>query len=165
MTAKAKKKGGTGRPFTIGTSGNPAGRPVGSRNKATLAAEQLLDGRAERLTEKAIELALGGDVTALRLCLERVIGPRRDRPIQLKLPSATKAQEIPAALAAAIQAVGEGRITPAEGQILAEMLEAHRKVLETAELEARVSELEKALEDRQNHPRSGDAPPSRGGLQ
>jgi hypothetical protein len=49
-----------GRPFA---PGNP-GRPKGSRNKATLAAEALLDGEAEALTRKAIELALAGDVTA-----------------------------------------------------------------------------------------------------
>ena len=48
-------------------------RPKGARNRATLAAETLLDGEAEALTRKAVELALAGDTTALRLCLERVL--------------------------------------------------------------------------------------------
>src|SRR3954467_2997309 len=46
-----------GRPFAPGQSGNGAGRPRGSRNRTTLAAEQLLDGEAEALTRKVIELA------------------------------------------------------------------------------------------------------------
>ena len=62
-----------GRPFEQGRSGNPAGRRTGSRNKATLAAAALLQGEAEALTRKAVELALVGDPTALRLCLERIL--------------------------------------------------------------------------------------------
>src|SRR5215475_9848913 len=69
-----------GRRFRPGVSGNPAGRPKGARNKSTLAAEALLDGEAEALTRKAVEMALGGDTVALRLCLERLVPPRKDRP-------------------------------------------------------------------------------------
>lgn len=64
--------------FAVGKSGNPAGRPRGSRNATTLAAVALLDGEAERLTRAAIELALAGDIAALRLCLERLIPVRRE---------------------------------------------------------------------------------------
>jgi hypothetical protein len=49
-----------GRPFEKGRSGNPAGRPRGSRNRSTLAAQLMLQGEAEALTRKAVELALGG---------------------------------------------------------------------------------------------------------
>jgi hypothetical protein len=55
-----------GRPFQPGQSGNPNGRPKGSRNATTLAMETLLDGQAEALTNRAIELALGGDMQARR---------------------------------------------------------------------------------------------------
>src|SRR6266581_383288 len=72
-----------GRPFQKGQSGNPAGRPLGSINRSTRAAMQLLDGEAEALTRKAIELALAGDPVALRLCLERIVGVRRGRPVDL----------------------------------------------------------------------------------
>ena len=41
-----------GKPFQPGQSGNPDGRPNGSRNKATLAIEELLDGEGEGLTRK-----------------------------------------------------------------------------------------------------------------
>lgn len=75
-----------GRPFRRGESGNPAGRPIGARHKATVAAEALLDGEAERLTRKVLEMALAGDIVAMRLCLERILPPRRERPVRFKLP-------------------------------------------------------------------------------
>jgi hypothetical protein len=55
-----------------GVSGNPAGKPKGARHKTTLAVQALLDGEAEALTRKCIELAKEGDTTALRLCMERL---------------------------------------------------------------------------------------------
>jgi hypothetical protein len=94
-----------GKPFEKGQSGNPAGKPRGARHKATLAAEALLDGEVERLTRKAIERALEGDGVALRLCLERLIPPRRDRPIRLDLPPIPDAAGVAAAQQAVVQAV------------------------------------------------------------
>ena len=79
-----------GRPFAKGRSGNPAGRPRGTRNRSTLAAQMLLQGEAEALTRKAVELALGGDPTALRLCLDRLIAPHRERLVPLALPPMRK---------------------------------------------------------------------------
>jgi len=79
-TAKTAKKG-RGRPFPKGQSGNPGGRPRGSSNRATRAAEMLLDGEATALTRKAVELALAGDQAALRLCLDRTVAPRRERAV------------------------------------------------------------------------------------
>jgi hypothetical protein len=66
-----------GRPFAKGRSGNPAGRRLGSRNKTTMAAQALLAGEAEALTRKAVEAALAGDPTAMRLCLERILPRER----------------------------------------------------------------------------------------
>jgi len=74
------QRGQSGNPegrFRKGRSGNPNGRPAGARNKATETAELLLDGEAAALTRKAVELALAGDAMALRLCLDRIIPPRR----------------------------------------------------------------------------------------
>ena len=70
-----------GKPFQKGQSGNPDGRPKGSRNATTLALETLLDGQATALTQKAIDLALIGDMAALRICMDRILPPRKDRPI------------------------------------------------------------------------------------
>lgn len=129
-----------------GESGNPQGKKPGTLHGATRAAQALLDGEAEALTRKAIEEALNGNPIALRLCLERVVPPRKDRPITLELPKVKKAADIPQALAAVMAAVAGGDITPIEGQTVAAMLEAFRKGLELADLEDRVSVLEKRKE-------------------
>ena len=62
----------TNTKFKPGQSGNPKGRVPGSRNAATRAMEALLDGESDALTRKAIEMAKGGDMAALRLCLDRM---------------------------------------------------------------------------------------------
>jgi hypothetical protein len=131
--------------FQSGKSGNPGGRPRGSLNKTTLATQALLDGEAEALTRKAVELAKAGNPAALRLCLERLLPPRKDRPINLSLPRVEGAQDLPKALWAVVEAVARGEITPEEGHTLKAILEAYRKGLETADLEARLTALERSM--------------------
>ena len=131
-----------GRPFPKGVSGNPAGKPRGARHKATLAAEALFDGEAEGLTRKAIELALSGDATALRLCLDRILPPRRERPVRLALPPLKSAADAAAALAAIAAGVGQGAITPGEATEMAKLIEAFVAVLDTGEFEQRLRDLE-----------------------
>ena len=131
--------------FKSGQSGNPGGRPKGALNKITLAAQALLEGEAEVLTRKVVELAKEGNPMALRFCLERLLPPRKDRPINFTLPKIKGAEDLAKTLGAILEAVAKGEITPAEGQILAGILEAYRKGLETADLEARVSALERKV--------------------
>lgn len=141
-----KKQRGPGRPFPPGQSGNPKGKPKGCRAKVTMDVLALLDGEAEALTRKAVEKALEGDMTALRLCLERLAPPRKDSPVTLAgLPKIKSAADLPKATAKILEAVAKGIITPSEGQALAGLIEGHRKALETAELEARVAALETNL--------------------
>src|SRR6516165_11069046 len=85
-----------GRPFVKGRSGNPRGRPVGARNKKTLAAAVLLEGESEALTRKAVELALAGDPAALRLCIERILPPCRERPVKFTLLPIESSEDISA---------------------------------------------------------------------
>src|SRR5215471_12161564 len=77
--------------FRKGASGNPKGRPPGSRNRVTLAVEAILDGEAERLTRKAVEMALAGNMAALRLCIERLAPVGHERPISAQIPELTSA--------------------------------------------------------------------------
>lgn len=100
-----------GQPFRRGKSGNPAGRPRGARNRATLAAEALLEGEAEALTRKAIELALGGDITALRLCLDRIVPPRREQLLAFELSELKEINDAKRAVSEIVAAVSDGSIT------------------------------------------------------
>jgi hypothetical protein len=122
-----------GRPFTKGRSGNPAGKPAGARHRATLAAEALLDGEAETLTRRAIELALAGDPIALRLCLDRVLAPRRERPVRFALPELRSAGDAGAAMAAILAAVALGNICLGEAAELAKLVDCFVRAAEATE--------------------------------
>lgn len=126
-----------------GQSGNPAGKPRGARHKATLAAEALLDGEAEALSRKAIEMALAGDGAALRLCLERLLPARRDRPVSFDLPKIETAEDAAKATGAILSAVASGEVTPIEAEAVSKIVETHLKALECSEFEARLSALER----------------------
>lgn len=128
--------------FKPGQSGNPAGKPKGARHRATLAVEALLDGEAEALSRKAIEMALAGDGAALRLCLERLLPARRDRPVSFELPKIETAADATKATGAILSAVASGEVTPVEAESVSKIVEAHLKALEASEFEARLSALE-----------------------
>lgn len=105
--------------FIPGQSGNPSGRPKGALNKITLASRALLEGEAEILTRKAIELAKAGNPVALRLCIQRLLPPlRRDRTINFTLPKMEGPQDLFKGIAAILEAVAQGEITPWEGSTL-----------------------------------------------
>lgn len=131
--------------FAPGASGNPRGKAKGARHKVTLAVETLLEGEAEALTRKAIELGLDGDMTALRLCLDRIAPARRERLVTFTLPAIATAADHPNAIAALIKAVSEGELTPAEAQSVSAVLAEHRKAIETAYLEERLNAIEGSM--------------------
>jgi Family of unknown function (DUF5681) len=113
ITAKTASRG-PGRPFVKGQSGNPAGRPKGLKNRKTLVAELFLEGEADKLARKAVELALDGNEAALRLCLDRLIAPRRERSVRFALPPLERADDIAAAMIAVTEAVADGTLSPGE---------------------------------------------------
>jgi hypothetical protein len=135
-------KGSGRRLFQKGKSGNPAGRPVGSRNRATLAAEVKLAGEAEALTRKAIELALQGDTVALRLCLERIVPRRKSQAPALNLAAMERVEDLGAAIGSVLQEVAEGRLMLDEAATLMGMLEYRRRTMETIDLDQRMRALE-----------------------
>jgi hypothetical protein len=140
-TRSDQARDGRGR-WLKGASGNPRGKPRGTRHRATRAAEDLLEGQAKKLTAKCIELALAGDTTAMKLALERVIPARKDRPVALALPPLEGTPDLPTVTAALLAATAAGELTPGEAGELAKLVEAHRRAVETVSLEARVAALE-----------------------
>src|SRR3978361_2395275 len=102
-----------GGKFQPGQSGNPTGKAKGTRNRTTQAVEAILDGEAEGLARKAIEMALDGDGPALRLCLDRLCPPRKDRVVQFDMPVIEKIADVPIATPKLMQAGAAGAPPPA----------------------------------------------------
>src|SRR5206468_483502 len=111
-----------GRPFKPGNTFGK-GRPQGSRNKATIALQEMLDGHGEAITKKCALMALQGDPTGMRLCMERLIAPRRDSPVKFKLPPVNTAADVVKAIGTVLDDVADAELTPAEGQMVTAILE------------------------------------------
>jgi hypothetical protein len=132
-----------GRPFEPGKSGNPQGRPKGSRNQATLLAEALLDGEAETLTRKVIKKALDGDSNALRFCMERLVSPRRERRVAFDLPLKIEtAADAAGASSRVISECATGNLSPGEASQIMALISSHVRLLEVTDFEARLAALE-----------------------
>src|SRR6267154_139890 len=121
-----------------GRSGNPAGRPRGCRDHVNRAARLLLAGEGEALTRKAVELA------ALRLCLERIVGPYRERAVEFTMPPIRNAADLAGAMAAVADAAAQGAVTPREAMQLGHVVDAYVRAVETTEFERRLRVLEAA---------------------
>lgn len=134
--------------FKPGQSGNPNGRPKGARNAVTVALEALLDNEGETLTRKAIELAAAGDMAALRLCMDRVLPVRRDRPVTFALPPIVSAADAAAAMSSVLAAVAAGEITPADAAEVSKLIDSFVKAFEAGELAERLERLERMTAQR-----------------
>jgi hypothetical protein len=130
--------------FKKGQSGNPAGRPRGARNRATLMIAALLDEEGPRLMREAIDRALDGDSLLLRCCVTRMVPVPRGRPVELDLAEGSAAGDVLASLTATVRAMAEGTISPLEAADVAEVLEGQRRAVETGDLERRLMRLEDA---------------------
>ena len=119
-----------GRPFEKGQGG----RPKGARNHATLIAESMIGKCAEPLALRALTLALEGDASMLRFCLERLV-PRRDRTVTFDLPPIRSALDVALGSAQVASLVADGQLTPQEGRDVSVLFETQRRAIETALLE------------------------------
>jgi hypothetical protein len=131
-----------GAPFQKGKSGNPNGKPKGTRHRITVLAEKLMQDDAKDIVSAVLEAAKGGDMTAARLIMERIFPVRKGRPIYLDLPAVRTAADIAAAMTALTMAMASGGVTPDEAVSVAAVFETRRKTLETQEFELRLSALE-----------------------
>lgn len=132
-----------GRPFKAGNSG----RPRGSRNKATVALEGILDSKSTEIMNKLVELALAGHPAALKLALERMVPARTERLVTFHLPKIKSASDGAVALAAVSDAVASGDITPNEGLAISQMIGVTVRAFEAKEFESRVLALETPVDD------------------
>jgi hypothetical protein len=133
------------KPFRPGQSGNPSGRPRGSRNATTLALESLLDGQAKALTQKAVDLALSGDLIALRICLDRILPIRKNRPIEFVMPAIESIADAPRAISSITAAVARGEITVTDAADVSRLVETYVRAIEASDLDKRLRTLEEAM--------------------
>jgi hypothetical protein len=132
--------------FAKGQSGNPAGRPRGSRNRSTLLEQALHDGEGEAIMRALIHKALGGDMAALRLCVERVVPrlPDEQSRIPFELRRLGSAGDLVPALLRIMDAVAGGKLSAKEVAAVANLLHRLTGVLPAADFEARLRKLEMA---------------------
>jgi hypothetical protein len=83
------------------------------------------------LTRKAVELALDGDPVALRLCIERILPPCRERPVRLALPPIECAGDVSAAMTVVTSALARGTLTPGEAERIAIVVETFARAIDT----------------------------------
>ena len=124
--------------FSAGNSG----RPRGSRNRVTLAIDSLLEGQSDALTQTAISKALEGDSIALRLCMDRIAPPMKDKPVVFPLPQMRDAMDASEAAGSVLNAVGDGTLTPIEGTRVMGLIDSYRRTLELTDIEYRLKALE-----------------------
>jgi len=129
-------------PFQKGECGNPAGRPRGSRNRATLLMESLLADDAEAIGRKAIEMAKQGDMAAIRLCMDRLSPPRKGEPVAFELPPLYKPADSVTAAAEIVAAVAAGELTPSEAAELAKVVDVYVRAIATKAFDERLTKLE-----------------------
>lgn len=133
--------------YMRGKSGNPAGKPKGTRHKATQAMMILLDCESEALTRKAVELALEGDTTALKLCLDRIAPPLKPcaQGVNMNLERHANLTETAKAI---LNAASGGEIPP---DIAAQLIYAVASVARVEEVETikqRLEAIERAMKER-----------------
>lgn len=133
-----------GKPFKPGQSGNPAGKPPGVKNRATMLAQALFDGEAEVLTRKIIELAKNGDMQALKVCVDRLCPPMKAQsaPIHVEIPVTDSLSAIANSF---LKAAAAGALAPDVASQLVSAVAAMAHVVEIDELKVRLAALEAAV--------------------
>ena len=135
-----------GRPFLPGNTMGK-GRPKGSPNKAK-PGQTLIKEYREHIERKCIALAMQGDPSAMRICMERISPTRRGAIVTMNLPPIKTAGDVDKAAEKVTQAIRRGDLTPAEGGIMMNILESRSRVIERVQLESRLEKVEAALADR-----------------
>src|SRR3984893_8908513 len=130
--------------FQKGMSGNPRGKPKGVRARVTQLAEKLLEDDRDAIVRAVIAAAKGGDPTAMRLCVERLVPLRKGRPIVFDLPPVKMAADIAGAVGELARAMAAGELTTDEASAAASVIEMHRRAIEMTDIERRLQKLEEA---------------------
>ena len=145
MNAKLKKP--RGKPFAKGVSGNPAGRPQGSRNRSTALRDLISDDQSEAILNTMIKAAMEGNLTAARYLLDRVAPASHSQSIMIALPPIETVEAGAKAIDATLKAVGQGDIPLNEAKEMIELIKDRIKLIETVGFEQRLLKVEQEIRD------------------
>jgi hypothetical protein len=130
-------------PFEPGQSGNPGGRPRGSRNRRTMAAEKLLDENAERIMQRVINMAADdGDKMMLRVCMDRIVPRAKQSPVAFQLPPVATPTDAIKAMSTIVQGIADGELTPIEAAELSVLVRLISQVASESDIEHRLKQQE-----------------------
>jgi hypothetical protein len=141
-----------GRPFP---PGNP-GRPPGSKNKTTQLVEQLAEGQAEQIIRKVFERAQEGDVSCMRMVVDRLWPQRKGQPLNVAMPPINTTEDVLSAIKSIWTALAEGRLTPDEASALSIVIDRSVQAIELHDITKRIAALEKTRDKR--HGQENDPP-------
>jgi hypothetical protein len=110
--------------------------------------EVLLEGEAELITRKAIDMAKDGDTIALRMCMDRLLPIRKDRTVAFALPKLETSADAVQATAALVEAVAVGDLTPSEAAELSKLVEGFTRAVDLHDIQTRLAKLEQQQESR-----------------
>jgi hypothetical protein len=127
--------------FKSGQSGNPKGRPTGTKDRRTLFRD-MVEPSCPQLVQKAVDMALEGNEQMLKLLLDRLLPAKpKDNPIDIDLTNDSplaKAKKIFAALS-------NKEVTAHEASTLLSAIVDETKIIETEDLTKRVEEIEHVM--------------------
>jgi hypothetical protein len=133
--------------FQPGASGNPRGRPVGSRPKILAALDALGDAAALNLVHRLLHDALfSGSPSAMAILATRIWPERKGRPVELSLPEIKDIGDLQKANAAVTAAMARGELTPEEASVVAGVLNSQRTATEIAAIKEDLKDIRKQLD-------------------
>ena len=135
--------------FRKGKSGNPQGKPKGARHKASMMAEMLFEEEIQAVCHQVINQAKEGNLQAAKIILDRLLPPKKDRPINFKLPIIQNAADSLKAGRLICHAVGTGELTPFEAESLSKIVEIQAKNIELYDFGLRLEAIEKHISEKQ----------------
>jgi hypothetical protein len=106
--------------------------------------QELLEEKVEQLVNKLVEMALAGNIGALRLCLDRLAPAGTSGPLLCEMPRLEKAADAVGAMAGLASAATAGDVTADEAAKLAKVISLYVNALEAHEFEDRLAKLERA---------------------
>ena len=126
---------------------NPVGRKRSSHNHNTLAASALLTEHSVAIMGKLVEMAENGDPAALKLCVERILPPARDRPVDLsEIGELRRGSDVTEAMKVVIGMMTRGELNLGELKSFVEVLDTVRDSLQNAKHDAFTESLDKGFE-------------------